>query len=59
MLKGGFVMGCCGGGYQPNNRKMKEWGDKNNKDNSSIKSNHMLLIVGLLLLGFVVYKFII
>ncbi len=52
-------MGCCGGGYQPNNRKMKEWGDKNNKDNSSIKSNHMLLIVGLLLLGFVVYKFII
>ena len=52
-------MGCCGGGFQPNNRKTKEWGSENNQDNSSTKSSPMLMAVGLLLLGLVVYKFLI
>lgn len=52
-------MGCCGGGYQPNNRKTKEWESKDNQDSSSTKLNPMLIVFGLLLLGLVIYNFLV
>ncbi len=52
-------MGCCGGGNQQNNRKMREWGNEDYQDSSRAKSNPILIIVGLLLLGLAIYKFVI
>lgn len=52
-------MRCCGGGNHQNNRKMKDWGQENHQDNFGAKISPMLIIVGLLILGFIIYKFII
>ncbi|MBU5313502.1 hypothetical protein KQI38_15880 [Tissierella carlieri] len=58
-LKGSVIMGCCGGGNHQNNRKVKEWGNEDCQNNSSVRSNPILIIVGLLLLGLAIYKFVI
>lgn len=58
-MKGSVIMGCCGGGNHQSNRKVKEWGNENHQDNPGAKSNPILIIAGLLLLGLIIYKFVI
>lgn len=52
-------MGCCGGSNNQSDKHMKEWGNEENKDQTGIKQNPMLIIVVLLFLGLIVYKFVI
>lgn len=48
-------MGCCGGGNNQN-QKVKEWGNDNQPSgNINIK----FIIIGVILLGVIIYKFII
>ncbi len=54
IIKGGLQMGCCGDGNKQKN--VKEWGnDQQSKGNINIK----FIIVGVILLGVVLYKFLI
>lgn len=51
-------MGCCGGSNNRSNKKIKEWGDEESNKQMSLKQNPMLIIPGILILGFIVYKII-
>lgn len=52
-------MGCCGGSNNQSDKQMKEWGNEENQNQTVLKQNPMLIIAVLLLLGLIVYKFII
>ncbi len=55
LLNGGFQMGCCNDGNNQN-KKVKEWGNDNQ---SSGNINIKFIIIGAILLGVIIYKFII
>lgn len=47
-------MGCCGGGKNQR-RKVKEWGSNQSSGNKNIK----FIVIGIILVGTVIYKFIV
>jgi hypothetical protein len=55
-MKGSAIMASCCGDNK-NNRKIKEWGNENNQGKSTVKP--VLLISGLLLIGFAIFKFVV
>ena len=55
-------MGCCGGSNQSdnqNNKPLKEWGDEKKQNDTGVKQNPLLIIMVALLLGLIIYKFVI
>lgn len=49
-------MGCCGGGN--NNRKVKDWGTENQENQSKGNVNPLLILLGIIIIGFLVYYFV-
>lgn len=51
-------MGCCGGGHTPDD-KVKNWGTETKEEQARSNINPMLIILGIVSIGLVVYKYFI
>lgn len=47
-------MGCCGGG---NNKRVKDWDTAGQADQSKGNVNFMLVAIGVIAIGLVIYKY--
>ena len=51
-------MGCCGGGNDQNNKKIKDWGTEKQENQSSGNVNPLLILLGIIIIGILVYYFV-
>lgn len=52
-------MGCCGGGNNNNDQRVKDWSTDEQVDQSKGNISPILIILGILSIGLVAYKFLI
>jgi hypothetical protein len=52
-------MGCCGGGHNQNEKRVKDWNNEGQVDQPNGNISPLLILIGILAIGLVVYKFII
>lgn len=52
-------MGCCGGGHNHNDQRVKDLGADGQVDQSKGNISPILILLGILAIGLVVYKLII
>ena len=51
-------MGCCGGGHNHNDQRVKDWSTDRKVDQSKVNISPIIILLGILAIGLVVYKFI-
>lgn len=51
-------MGCCGGGNNYDNR-VKNWGTETKEEQTRSNINPVLIILGIVVIGLIVYKYFI
>lgn len=53
-------MGCCGGGHNHNNQRAKDWSSEevtsHNTDQHNESITPLLVILGILIFGFIIYR---
>lgn len=53
-------MGCCGGGHNHNNQRVKDWSSEGDASQNTYQYNEsitpLLVIFGVLIVGFIVYR---
>lgn len=52
-------MGCCGGGHNHNDKRVKDLSTDRQVDQSKGNISPILILLGILAIGLVVYKFLI